>query len=196
MRIYTRKGDGGETGILRGPRLSKAHPRIRALGGLDELNAALGLVLAESGLPAELPAVLGRIQSALLEAGAALAAPDAGGAADYFRAETAWLESELDRLESELPPLRQFILPGGDRSGAALHWARTVARRAESGIVEVLAGGSCVEAGTAVLAYMNRLSDALFQFARAANAARGTPEQTWTSRGLLRGEGKKEAGEE
>jgi cob(I)alamin adenosyltransferase len=182
MRIYTRAGDGGETGILRGPRLSKSHARIRALGGLDELNAGLGLVLAEGDLAPALRPCLEKIQATLMEVGAALATPDLGTGAELFVEETRWLEGEVDRLEAGLPALRQFILPGGCRSGAGLHWCRTLARRAESGVVLALEELPPAGAKPALLAYLNRLSDALFVFARTANQAEGAAESRWTSR--------------
>jgi cob(I)alamin adenosyltransferase len=183
MRIYTRKGDRGDTGILRGPRLSKADARIRALGALDELNASLGVVLSEPEFPADLRPALERLRADLMEAGAELALPDLGDGGAFFSAETRWLETEIDRWEAGLPPLRQFILPGGGRSGAALHWARALARRAESAAVEAVAGLPAGEVKGSLLALLNRISDALFVFARAANQKQGAAEARWTSRG-------------
>lgn len=175
MRIYTRKGDGGETAMLGGGRLPKSDARIRALGTLDELNATLGVVLSGGGLPAEVAAALARIQHVLFEAGAALAAP-AGGSTGHFRQETLWMEETIDAWEAGLPPLTRFILPGGAPGGASLHWARTVARRSECQVVEAFAPDP---ARLPVLMWLNRLSDLLFVAARTANRAAGEEETQW-----------------
>jgi cob(I)alamin adenosyltransferase len=131
MKIYTRKGDRGDTATLGGGRLRKSDPRIRALGMLDEVNAAIGALLAGAAVPAPLQAPLHRIQEVLFEAGTALASPDPSATDAFFVGETGWLESEIDRMEAELPPLARFILPGGSVAAAGLHGVRTVARRAE-----------------------------------------------------------------
>jgi cob(I)alamin adenosyltransferase len=179
MKIYTRRGDRGDTGILGGGRLTKAAPRIRAIGTVDELIAALGVVAAQSTALPELGEQLARIQSTLFEAGAALASPDPSRAADLFPSETEWVEGVIDRTEEKLPPLDRFILPGGSPLGALLHWARTVCRRAEAEVVAAVAA----EPGRAnLLAYLNRVSDLLFVLARAANDAEGQVEKPWESR--------------
>ncbi len=179
MRIYTKKGDGGETGLLGGSRTSKSDPRIHALGSLDELNASLGFILASAQVPLELREVLGRIQNVLFDTGAALASTDPSAKAEIFPPETAWLESVIDGVEAKLPPLDRFILPGGSPSGAALHWARTVCRRAER---EVVATAQAQEERAPLLAYINRLSDALFVLARRANQIDGVAEIAWEAR--------------
>ena len=179
MKIYTKKGDAGQTSTLAANRLSKADARIRALGGLDETNAALGVVLAQPALPEPLRPTLARIQSLLFEAGAALASRELGEAAALLAAETGWMEGEMDRLDSEITPLKRFILPGGSSGGAALHWARTVSRRAETLVVAALAAESGWEP---LLACLNRLSDLLFVLARWTNEQNGCPETIWRSR--------------
>jgi cob(I)alamin adenosyltransferase len=178
MRIYTRKGDRGDTGTLGGGRLRKSDPRIRALGFLDELNAQIGVVLAGGGVPEPLQAPLRRIQDVLFEAGAALASPDPAGSDALFVAETVWLESEIDRLEGALPPLTRFILPGGSAAAAGLHLVRTVARRAECQVVEAACGE---DARMPLLTWLNRLSDGLFVYARTANRLAGGTDTLWES---------------
>jgi cob(I)alamin adenosyltransferase len=177
LRIYTRAGDGGETGLWGGRRARKDDPRVEACGAVDELNAAVGWARAlDPG--AEVDAVLEAVQRDLLQVGADLADPGGrDGAAprlgpDRVRA----LEEAIDRLDARLPRLDRFILPGGSPAGAALHVARTVGRRAERRVV-ALAGREAVN--PQVIAYLNRLSDLLFVLARTANRAAGIPETTW-----------------
>lgn len=179
MKIYTRKGDRGETAMLGGGRVSKADPRIRALGSLDELNASFGRLLAAPDFPGELRPFLERVQNVLFEAGAALASLDAGPWDALFREESDRLEREIDAWEGNLPPLTRFVLPGGAPSAAGLHWARTVARRAESFAVEA-AGAD--PSRVPLLTWLNRLSDALFVAARTANRLAGASEVYWQSR--------------
>ncbi len=187
MKIYTRSGDRGDTGLIGGRRVKKNVPRVAAYGGVDELNAVLGLAIAElgAGAPgASTPAAdLARIQNALFTLGAELATPSAAeparGVEPLAAAETTWLEASIDALGDRLPPLSHFILPGGTRAGATLHLARTVCRRAERAIV-ALAAEEPVRAE--VLAYVNRLSDYLFMLARAVNAAAGATEARWLGR--------------
>jgi len=189
MKIYTRSGDRGDTGLIGGQRVKKSVPRVAAYGGVDELNAVLGLAIAElgAGSPA---ADLARIQSALFTLGAELATPAAAeparGVEPLPAAETAWLEASIDAIGDRVPPLAHFILPGGSRAGATLHLARTVCRRAERAIV-ALAAEEPVRAE--VLAYVNRLSDYLFMLARAVNAAAGAAESKWLGRGAAAGSG-------
>lgn len=180
MRIYTRTGDAGETGLFGGGRVPKDHSRVEAYGAVDELNAALG-VARSLGLPSDLDLLAGRIQEDLLVLGADLATPaDTGVRQDRVRriseGAPGELEREIDRCEAELPPLQTFILPGGCPAGAALHLARTICRRAERrGVGLVRAGDSA----PAPLIYLNRLSDLLFVMARLANSRANRPEKPW-----------------
>ena len=179
VKIYTRTGDRGETGLFDGTRVSKSDPRVAAYGDVDELNAWLGLARA-SITDAELAAIVEQIQRDLFALGARLADPShriAGRVAKAAVSEVdaTRLEQWIDALEAELPPLRRFILAGGTPAGAAFHVARTVCRRAERAIVGL--GEATVD--NEVLVYVNRLSDLLFVLARAANARAGSPEHEW-----------------
>ncbi len=183
-RIYTRTGDAGETSLFGGGRVSKNHPRVQAYGTVDELNAVLGLARA-AGPPQEIDVLLERLQHQLFDLGAELATPGASrrSAAHVTRVtpdRVAALERDIDRFEALLPPLRQFVLPGGTPAASALHHARTVARRAERAIVR-LASREAVN--PELLKYVNRLSDLLFVLARAANHAAGRGDVTWTPSG-------------
>lgn len=175
MRIYTRTGDGGETGLWGGRRVPKDDLVMEACGTVDELNAQLGVCRALAD--AATAALLARVQSDLLHLGAELAG--AGGAPRLQATDVAALEAAIDRVSAELPPLRQFILPAGGISAASLHVARTVARRAERRCVALRAAASV---SATLLAYLNRLSDLLFVLARQANLAAGAPEEPWTPR--------------
>lgn len=179
MKIYTKTGDGGETGLFAGPRVPKDHPRIAAYGEVDELNTVLGLVRAESP-PAEIDELLGRIQNELFSVGAELATPNpaAHGTNLIGDSQIEALEQAIDRFEERLEPLRQFILPGGTKTAAALHLARAVCRRAERHVV-ALAREPQTPVSLTVLRYLNRLSDFLFVIARAANSASGRPDVPW-----------------
>ena len=175
-RIYTRGGDAGETSLGDGSRASKLDCRIGAFGTVDELNSALGIVLA-GACPDELRPVLERVQNELFDVGADLSVP--WGVTDRLRVEQGMidrLEQECDRFNADLPELRSFVLPGGTEASARLHVARTVCRRAER---DALAGSQEVELNPLVLIYLNRLSDLLFILARAANAAAGREEPLW-----------------
>jgi len=175
-RIYTRAGDHGETSLGDGSRVSKLDCRIGAFGTVDELNSALGVVVAGE-LPDALREPLGLVQNELFDVGADLSVP--WGVTDRLRVEQAMidrLEELCDRFNAELPELRSFVLPGGTEAAARLHVARTICRRAER---EVLLGSAEVELNPLVLAYLNRLSDLLFILARAANAAAGRDEPLW-----------------
>jgi cob(I)alamin adenosyltransferase len=176
VKIYTRTGDSGETGLFDGTRVSKADPRVSAYGEVDELNAWLGLARA-SGLDPALAEMIERIQRDLFALGARLADPAHKIAPRVSKAQVRSedverLEGWIDTLESELPPLRRFILAGGSPAGAALHVARTVCRRAERAVVG-LAGDP------EMIVFLNRLSDLLFVMARAANKRAGVPEMEW-----------------
>jgi cob(I)alamin adenosyltransferase len=185
VKIYTKTGDSGETGLYGGVRVSKAHARVAAYGDVDETNAALGVVRAslDAAKASDLGAMLEQIQRDLFALGSRLADPGhriadrvakaVVGADDITR-----LEGWIDALEAELPPLRRFILAGGAPSGAALHLARTMCRRAERTMVELRAAEADAFEPE-LLVYVNRLSDLLFVMARAANQRAGTPEIEW-----------------
>ena len=202
MKIYTKTGDTGETSLFDNTRVSKADPRVDAYGEVDEVNACLGAAIAamggdnpaeaglynpaEAGLynPAEaglyIQEVLQTIQKDLFAVGARLADPSSRIADRVTKAaittpQIELLETTIDRLEEELPPLRRFILPGGSLAGALLHLARTVCRRAERRVIGL--GPDAVEAG--VIIYLNRLSDLLFVMARAVNHRAGKREIEW-----------------
>jgi cob(I)alamin adenosyltransferase len=180
MKIYTRTGDQGQTGLYGGTRVSKSDARVAAYGDVDELNACLGMVRAQSELAGDLAELLEQLQKDLFAIGARLADPAEKIAERVTKvavtgADVARLESWIDRLEAELPPLRRFILPGGSRAGALLHFSRTVCRRAERTIVSL--GMEHVDEH--LLIYVNRLSDLLFVLARAVNHRGGQPETEW-----------------
>lgn len=176
-RIYTRGGDGGETSLGDGSRVPKLDCRIGAFGAVDELNAAIGVVLACPELPERLRAPLDGIQNELFDVGADLCVPF--GVTDRLRVEQAAvdrLEQLCDDFNSELPMLKSFILPGGTESAARLHVARTVCRRAER---DAIAANEEDGINPLVLSYINRLSDFLFIAARFANADAGRGEPLW-----------------
>ena len=179
MKIYTKTGDDGTTGLFGGPRVLKNDRRIEAFGTVDELNAILGTVRA-SPLLYELNPLLERIQSELFELGAELATPDAfqKGTATLGSQHILRLESEMDAWEAVLPPLTNFILPGGSQSGAGLHWARSVCRRAERCVL-TLSQQDGVSLRPETLIYLNRLSDWLFVAARFANFQNNAAETPW-----------------
>lgn len=175
-RIYTRGGDRGETSLGDGSRVSKLDGRIEAYGTVDELNAALGVVLAGE-VPEELRSVLGRVQNELFDLGADLSVPV--GVENRLRVEQAMidrLEEDCDRLNATLGELRSFVLPGGTPAAAGLHVARTICRRAER---EALRSGLEHAIDPLVLVYLNRLSDLLFILSRVANALAGRDEPLW-----------------
>jgi cob(I)alamin adenosyltransferase len=176
-RIYTRAGDKGETSLGDGSRVPKLDCRIGAFGTVDELNAALGVVLAEGGLPERLREPLERIQNDLFDVGADLSVPF--GIGDRLRVEQAHverLEQLCDELNAELPMLKSFVLPGGTPAAARLHVARTTCRRAER---DALTAEGEHGINPQVLAYLNRLSDFLFIAARWANKDAGRDEPLW-----------------
>jgi len=175
-RIYTRGGDAGETSLGDGSRVSKLDCRIGAFGTVDELNSALGVVLAGE-LPEGLRDPLLAIQNELFDVGADLSVP--WGVTDRLRVEQGMvdrLEQLCDAFNDELPELRSFVLPGGTETSARLHIARTICRRAER---DVLVGAKEVDLNPLVLVYLNRLSDLLFILARTANALAGVDEPLW-----------------
>jgi cob(I)alamin adenosyltransferase len=176
-RIYTRAGDSGETSLGDGSRVPKLDCRIGAFGTVDEVNATLGLVLAEPTLPERLRAPLQQIQNDLFDVGADLSVPF--GVTDRLRVDhpaVERLERLCDELNADLPMLKSFVLPGGTEAAARLHVARTTCRRAER---EALAANEEHEINPLVLAYLNRLSDFLFIAARSANADAGRDEPLW-----------------
>jgi cob(I)alamin adenosyltransferase len=181
MKIYTKTGDEGDTGLFGGGRVGKDHVRVAAYGDVDELNSVLGLVRAT--VPEDFHAdLLESIQRDLFSIGGQLATPDPAKVAAAlekaaFSAErVAVLERAIDEATRELPPLRAFVLPGGTPKAAALHLARTTCRRAERGVVH-LAREQAIH--PLFIAYLNRLSDLLFTLARLANHRAGLPDVTW-----------------
>ncbi len=176
-RIYTRGGDAGETSLGDGSRVPKLDCRIGAFGAVDELNSALGVVLAEATPSERLREPLERIQNELFDIGADLCVPY--GVTDRLRVEQAAvdrLEHLCDEFNADLPELKSFVLPGGTEAAARLHVARTICRRAER---DALAADGEHGINPLVLAYLNRLSDFLFIAARSANAEAGRDEPLW-----------------
>ncbi len=180
MKIYTKTGDTGETGLYGGTRVPKDAMRVEACGTVDELNACIGFVRSQIQ-DEEIDAILRRIQNELFDIGADLATLESHPKAASLRIPptlTPELEREIDRFEDQLPPLKQFILPGGAAGGAAVHLARTVCRRAERCVV-TLAKGEAVN--PEVIIYLNRLSDLLFVLARTVNHRLDESEPLWES---------------
>lgn len=178
MKIYTRTGDDGTTGLLGASRVPKHDARVEAYGSVDELNAALGLVAALDADRA-LAADLGKIQASLFQVGAELATSDESMLQKLSRVaddDITALEGMIDRLEHDLPPLTKFILPGGTPLAAHLHLARTVCRRAER---RVTALAEHVPVDARIVKYLNRLADLLFVAARWSNHRAGVTETTW-----------------
>ncbi|SDA98805.1 cob(I)yrinic acid a,c-diamide adenosyltransferase [Sinorhizobium sp. NFACC03] len=181
-KIYTRTGDNGTTGLVAGPRRLKSDLRVDAYGAVDETNAFVGMARQHT---ADIPALddaLMRIQNDLFDLGADLATPDTGEPPQYeplriVTAQVTWLETEIDRLNAELEPLRSFVLPAGSPASAMLHVARTVARRAERQMV-ALANVEGEIVSKEAIAYINRLSDFLFVAARSAND-KGQADVLW-----------------
>lgn len=181
MKIYTKTGDAGETGLFGGGRVSKTHPRVEAYGDVDELNAALALARSIELMP-RIDEVLVPLQRDLFAIGALLATPDREKMkkqlekASIDERRIAELEHAIDDGDRELEPLKSFIVPGGTPKAAALHVARTVCRRAER---RVIALAPAEEIPPIVVVYLNRLSDLLFTLARVANRRAGAGEVTW-----------------
>jgi cob(I)alamin adenosyltransferase len=179
VRIYTRTGDAGETGLFDGTRVSKADPRVDAYGDVDELASWLGVVRVRTDAP-DLAEIITQLQRDLFALGARLADPRRKIAGRVEKValtdqDVARLEGWIDTLETELPPLRRFILAGGDDAGAGFHFGRAICRRAERRMVGL--GAGAVEA--VALVYINRLSDLLFTMARVANARAGVADIEW-----------------
>ena len=183
MKIYTKPGDSGQTGLFAGPRVMKDDHRIEAYGTVDELNAVLGWVRVEGAASASdagtMDRLLARIQAELFGIGAELATPDpqTHGTELIQESHVAALEAAIDAYEAQLQPLQNFILPGGSRTAAAMHVARGVCRRAERRVVTLRQHDPNV--ADRVLRYLNRLSDLLFVLARAANAQAGVADVAW-----------------
>lgn len=181
MKIYTRTGDEGDTGLFGGSRVEKDHPRVRAYGDVDELNATIGIALAHN-TDARITEILHGVQRDLFSVGALLATPDPEKMQQHLAkavlgdARIRELESFIDECDLELEPLKAFILPGGSPAAAALHLARTVCRRAERQVVRL---ARQIEVPGIVVVYLNRLSDLLFTLARFANKRAGTTEENW-----------------
>lgn len=181
-KIYTKTGDGGTTGLATGPRRLKSDLRVEAYGTIDEANSFIGLARQHTQELATLDAMLMRIQNDLFDLGADLSTPDTGETLAYeplriIAAQVTRLEAEIDELNADLDPLRSFVLPGGSGAAAALHIARTVARRAERLMVDLARVDGEIVSGEA-LAYVNRLSDFLFVAARWTNG-KGKSDVLW-----------------
>ena len=182
-RIYTKTGDAGTTALGTGERVPKTSPRIAAYGTVDETNAVIGVARTQlAGEQPDVDAMLLRVQNDLFDLGADLCVPDRGKELPYeplriSDAQVTRLENEIDQMNSELEPLRSFVLPGGSRVGAALHVARTVSRRAERKMVE-LAALPDEPVSAPALKYINRLSDFLFVASRYVND-RGKADILW-----------------
>ena len=179
MKIYTKTGDAGDTSLFDGTRVSKTHKRVVAYGDVDEVQAVLGVVRA-AGLPDDLNEMCIAIQRDLFALGARLADPSHKIAKRVEKividdASISRLEGWIDRLDTEIPLLRHFILSDGGPAGAALHLARTVCRRAERSVLLL----DKDEVEPVVIVYLNRLSDLLFTMARAVNHRAGSPETPW-----------------
>jgi cob(I)alamin adenosyltransferase len=183
VKVYTRRGDRGETDLLGGPRVAKDHLRVEAYGAVDEFNAALGTALADT--THQDIRDLGRsIQETLFDLGAYLSSPDAprrkpSRVRELSAAEVEALETRIDAFEKELEPLRHFVLPGGTSAAAAFHVARTACRRAERRAVSL---DREVPLEATALRYLNRLSDLLFVLARVENRRAGLGDRVWAGR--------------
>lgn len=181
MKVYTRTGDDGTTALFGGDRVGKNHPRIAAYGTVDETNAAVGMARAElddTVWAKRADAMLGRIQEELFVLGGDLASPgDVKYAVPRIEANhVTALEAEIDDLETDLPPLKHFILPGGHSAAAALHLARTICRRAERQTIEA---AEHEDISAEAIRYLNRLSDFFFVLARWVNQAAGVRDTEW-----------------
>ena len=183
MKIYTKTGDNGDTGLFGGGRVPKSHPRVEAYGDVDELNASIGFARSIEMMP-RIDEVLVPIQRDLFAIGALLATPDRDRMRQHLakarvdEERVSELERAIDEGDRELEPLKAFIIPGGTPKAAALHVARTVCRRAERRVVELKTTHE-VDIPELAIIYLNRLSDLLFTLARVANRRAGAGEVTW-----------------
>jgi cob(I)alamin adenosyltransferase len=178
MKIYTKTGDEGETGLYGGGRVRKDHARLEAFGTVDELNAAIGVLRAEL-LNDDIQSLLESIQNQLFNLGAELATPDPENLPNKIGAtQIEALEKSIDRFEDELQPLKNFILPGGTRVAGVLHLARTICRRAERRVITMqeLIDETISQQ---IVIYLNRLSDLLFVLARVVNRRAGNDDVPW-----------------
>lgn len=184
-KIYTRTGDLGQTALFAGGRVPKDDVRVAAYGAVDELNSALGCARAQN--PAEETARrIEQVQGQLFTLGSDLATPPDARSAHILRlpkSATSWLEEDIDSMDADLPPLANFILPGGTIAAAHIHAARTIARRAERTIVTLarMEEESGRTLNETILPYINRLSDWLFTLARWENMKKGVPETLWNA---------------
>jgi len=176
MKIYTKTGDDGNTGLQGNLRISKSHPRIISYGTVDEANAALGIVLTNY-LDEDIANILTEIQNDLFLVGADLSNPNLNDVKNRVSLNMAQrLEQYIDKFESELPPLTNFILPGGDTAAAQLHYVRTVVRRAETQVVQL---SEKDEINSNCITYLNRLSDLFFVMGRLINKRKGKEDILW-----------------
>jgi cob(I)alamin adenosyltransferase len=176
VKIYTKTGDDGTTGLIGNIRVKKSSPRIAAYGAVDELNAALGIILS-SKLGKDIQDLLTKIQNDLFVVGADLANPNLNNTSNRVASEMVlFLEKEIDRLEERLPQITFFILPGGDLIASQVHLARAICRRCETGIAKL---SEAEEINNESLIYMNRLSDLLFVVARTINKRKKISDIAW-----------------
>ena len=188
-KIYTKTGDDGTTGLVRGPRRMKYDLRVDCYGTVDEANSFIGLARLHTGSMPKLDRLLSRVQNDLFDVGSDLATPgqDPEGVQSLriTAGQIAWLEEQIDTYNEGIAPLKSFVLPGGTPLAAALHVARTVVRRAERQVVELIGQEPDVNPDTMI--YLNRLSDLMFVMARVANA-NGTSDVLWTPGKFTAGE--------
>ncbi len=176
MKIYTKTGDDGTTGLIGNKRVKKSNPRIASYGMVDELNASLGIILS-SKLGKDIRVLLTRIQNDLFVVGADLANPNLENKSNRVTPQmVSYLEKEIDRLEEKLSPITYFILPGGDLIASHVHLARAICRRAETNMVHLT---ESEHVNNECLIYMNRLSDLLFVLARTINKRKKISDVAW-----------------
>jgi cob(I)alamin adenosyltransferase len=183
VKIYTKTGDEGETGLFAGPRVPKDDARIEAYGTVDELNSVLGMVRNES-LDEALDLLILNLQKRLFTIGAELATPEPQmvGLATIGDQDVVALEAEIDRYDDELPPLKAFIIPGGTHAARALHLARAICRRAERRVVTLTGTAGKTAVSPTIVRYLNRLSDLLFVLSRVANHRAGVTDVQWSGK--------------
>ena len=182
MKIYTKTGDDGKTSLFGGKRVDKDNLRIEAYGTIDELNSVIGIVLTDN-VSEKTSKILNLIQNSLFVIGSELASPsdvESKAITPVTEEDIRILENYIDEIDTDLSPLKNFILPGGTKSASLLHFARTVCRRAERRIVEI---DKVEKINQKIIVYINRLSDLLFVIARYENHVASSPEIEWKSRG-------------
>ena len=176
VKIYTKTGDDGTTGLIGGKRVNKTSTRIIAYGAVDETNSAIGIVLSHT-LDSDINELLTKIQNDLFVVGSDLANPDLENSSNRVTNKMIeYIETQIDRLESELTPITYFILPGGSVLASQLHFARAVCRRAETNIIQI---SEKEQINTACQIYINRLSDLLFVIARTINNRKNIKDVAW-----------------